>query len=114
MDSMPGFTAPTNLRAEGVWQGGPTDMLTWDPVPGAATYNVYQYDQLIAKGVAGTSYTVPSSQCSTSMTYTVTAVDGDCALRKHPIRLSAWRRGRLDPTQQPNWVPACPGRAANL
>ena len=107
LSAMGNFTAPTNLAAHGVWQGGPTDTLSWDAVPGAASYNVYQYDQLIAQGVTGTSFVVPLSRFNGSMTYTVTAVDGDCSCESLPSAI-ALAAGALDPTQKPDWTPDAP------
>jgi hypothetical protein len=58
------LTVPVNLRVQGLWQistNSATDILTWDPVSGAASYNVYQYDVMVAKGVRSTSCTVPAN-----------------------------------------------------
>ncbi len=100
-----GFTAPVNLTVTGSWAGGQTDMLTWSPVPGAASYNVYQYSALIGK-VAGTSYTLPLSVWSTGLTYTVTAVDAQ-GTESLPSAL-ATAQGAWDPAQSPSWNPDPP------
>ena len=107
------FTAPTNLRVQGVWQAGSTDLLTWDPVPGAASYNVYQYDQLLAKGVTGDAFTVPTSLFNGAMTYTVTAVDGDCACESLPSAI-AGAQGAPSPAQPPGWTPPAPPVPGNV
>ena len=59
----------------GLWQGAPTDVLAWSPVPGAVSYNVYQYDVPIATGLTATSYHRAAGVFCGGMTYTVTAVD---------------------------------------
>ncbi|MBC8137344.1 MAG: hypothetical protein H8F28_15800 [Fibrella sp.] len=73
-----GWTAPTNLRIQGIWAtpaNRPTDVLTWDSVPGAVRYNVYLYDRLIGSSTSDSTFTVPVADYYKSLTYTVTAVD---------------------------------------
>lgn len=100
------FTAPVNLCVSGLWSGAPTDTLTWSPVPGAVSYNVYQYSALVANNVAGTSFILPSSVWSNGLTYTVTAVDsmGMESLPSAP----ACAQGAWDPNRAPNWNPDAP------
>jgi hypothetical protein len=100
------LTAPVNLAVQGVWLGAATDSLAWSPVPGAVSYNVYQYGTLIAKNLTVPSYTVPASVWWNGMTYTVTAVDlmGMESLPSAP----ATAQGGLDPSQAPVWSPAAP------
>ena len=99
-------TAPVNLSVVGLWQGLPTDSLTWSSVPGAAGYNLYQYGNLIAKGVTATSYTVPTSVFYGCLTYTVTAVDATGA-ESLPSAIAA-AQGEADPAQTPSWMPGAP------
>lgn len=66
------FGAPSNLLVQA---SGSTDVLSWTPVKDAVAYNVYQYDTLIARGVTGTKFTVPTSVFMEGLTYTVTAVN---------------------------------------
>ncbi|MBC8138485.1 MAG: hypothetical protein H8F28_21605, partial [Fibrella sp.] len=73
-----GWTAPTNLRIQGIWAtpaNRPTDVLTWDPVPSAVRYNVYLYDRLIGSSTSDSTFTVPVADYYKSLTYTVTAVN---------------------------------------
>ena len=100
-------TAPVNLSVQGLWQGLPTDALTWSPVPGAAGYNVYEYSSLIARGVTATSYTVPTSLFygNGGMTYTVTAVDA-AGTESLPAAIVT-AQGARDP-DQPGWQLAAP------
>ncbi len=99
------FTAPVNLCVSGLWSGGPTDSLSWSPVPGAASYNVYQYTTLIAS-VAGTSCTLPLPVWENGMTYTVTAVD-PMGMESLPSALAA-AQGAFSPAQAPGWTPGAP------
>ena len=94
--------APTNLTSHTVWQGQPTDTLTWDAVPGAASYNVYQYNVPIAKGVTATTFTVPFTTWIGGVLYTVTAVDsmGMESLPSNP----GYAFGGLDPNNLPSWA----------
>lgn len=98
----PTLTPPTNLRVQGFWQGAPSDVLTWDAVAGAASYNVYRYDTRIASGDMGTSYTVPFDQFYTDLTYTVTAVDA-MGMESAPSNL-AGGIGGFDPANPPAWL----------
>jgi hypothetical protein len=104
-------SVPANLRVEGVWQAyedRPTDVLTWDPVPGAASYNLYQYDVLIAKGVPATSHMVATQVYYPNLTYTVTAVDAN-GLETIPSNI-VLAQGAYNPKYQPylNPVPEQP------
>ncbi len=99
------FTVPVNLCVSGLWSGGPTDSLFWSPVPGAASYNVYQYTTLIAN-VAGPSYTLPLTAWENGMTYSVTAVD-PMGMESLPSALAA-AQGAFSPAQAPGWTPGAP------
>jgi hypothetical protein len=99
------FTAPVNLCVSGLWSGGPTDTLSWSPVPGAASYNIYQYTTLIAT-VADASYTLPLPVWWSGMTYTVTAVD-PMGMESLPSALAA-AQGAFSPAQSPVWTPGAP------
>ena len=100
------LTAPANLGVQGVWNGAPSDLLAWSPVPGAASYNVYQYDVLIAHGQTLPSYAVPADLYSPGLTYTVTAVDA-AGTESLPSAV-ATAQGRTDPAAQPGWMPDPP------
>ncbi|MGI4788612.1 MAG: hypothetical protein ACRYFS_07155 [Janthinobacterium lividum] len=100
------FTAPANLRIQGLWQEGPSDMLAWSPVPGAASYNVYQYGTQIAAGLKAASYAVPQSVFYSGMTYSVTAVDS-MGMESLPSAIVT-AQGMPDPAQQPGWMPNAP------
>ena len=100
------FTAPTNLSVQGAWLGAPTDALAWSPVPGAASYNLYQYDVQIAQGITTNSYVIPASLYSSGMSYTVTAVDG-MNMESLPSAL-ATALGGHDPVNRPSWMPDAP------
>lgn len=97
------LTAPTNLSVAGTWLGAPSDTLTWSPVPGAMSYNLYQYDVLIAKDVTANSYAVPADTYYFGLTYTVTAVDG-MGMESLPSAV-ATAQGRYDPAATPPWTP---------
>ncbi len=99
------FTAPVNLCVSGLWSGGPTDSLSWSPVPGAASYNVYQYTTLVAS-VSGAAYTLPLPAWENGMTYTVTAVDS-MGMESLPSALAA-AQGAFNPAQAPGWMPGAP------
>lgn len=100
----PVLTPPTNLAVQGLWQGAGTDVLSWDSVPSAVTYNVYQYGTPIAAGLTGTSYIVPFNIFASGATYTVTAVDrmGMESIPSNVVTAS----GAFDPNNIPSWVPA--------
>jgi fibronectin type 3 domain-containing protein len=110
MPTTPGqaFIPPANLRVTGLWQpaAGPTDRLTWDPAPGAVSYNVYRYDVRIAQGVTGTSYTIPAASFLAFLTYTVTANDA-MGMESIPSN-TVTAQGALDPSVSPSWMPAAP------
>ncbi len=68
---------PTNITTAGRWDAVAkkgTDDLSWSPVAGAVSYNVYRYGVLLAS-VATTSYSVPPASYISGLTYTVTAID---------------------------------------
>ncbi len=69
-------TAPTNLSVQPLWQNGTADALSWTPVPGAASYNVYQSDVQVAHGLTTPAFTVPPDINEGNALFTVTAVDG--------------------------------------
>ncbi len=100
------LTAPVNLTVMGVWQAAPTDALTWTAVPGAVSYNLYQYDTQIATGLTGTSYIVPPTAFVWGPTYTITAVgvDGSETL---PSAV-ATAQGAYNPASPPAWMPPPP------
>jgi hypothetical protein len=100
------LTAPVNLSVQGVWSGAPTDTLTWSAVPGAASYNVYQYGTQIASGLSSTSLAIPVSAWGNGLTYTVTAVDS-MGMESLPSAL-AGAQGAQDPSQAPVWYPDAP------
>ena len=66
----PAPNAPTNLTA--VALSDTQIQLTWDAVDGA-TYNVYQGEESVVKGVAATTYTVENLTPGTNYCFTVTA-----------------------------------------
>ena len=70
------LTAPTNLSVLALWRNGTADALSWTPVPGAASYNVYQSDVMVAHGLAQPSYTITPDINAENALFTVTAVDG--------------------------------------
>lgn len=99
-DNGSGLLPPTNLRVGGVWVAAArrgTDVLHWDPVPGAIAYNVYQYDDRIAANVTGTSFQVPTAVFTSGLTYTVTAVDAE-GNESIPSNLTG-ARGASDPSR---------------
>ncbi len=106
------LTAPVNLGVHGTWLAGQTDVLSWSPVPAAASYNVYQYGTLIAQNVTSTAYTVPSDVFSGGLTYAVTAVDG-LGMETLPSAIAA-SQGQCDPAQDPTWTPAPPQAPTNV
>jgi len=87
------FHPPANLRCEGTWANGPTDVLTWSPVPDAVAYNVYLYDELIGKGIRDTTWVVPPAKFHRGLTYTVTAVNAR-GMESIPSAIAPSRGGR--------------------
>lgn len=67
--SMPTGLAFGNTTATGT-------LLAWNPVAGAASYNVYERGKQIASDVTGTGYTVSNLTPGTTYSFTVSAVDG--------------------------------------
>jgi hypothetical protein len=106
-------TAPTNLRIKGAWvNNGPTDVLTWDPVPGAKGYNVYQYDVKLAT-VANSTYTVPTTAFRWDVTYTVTAIVDGLGTETLPSNIVR-TEGAANPASTPSWVPDAPVTPVSL
>ncbi len=64
--------APKNLVVAGITQTSIT--LSWDPVPGAASYIVYQNGSAIPVGISATSYAVAVA-CGTTHSYYVKAAN---------------------------------------
>lgn len=97
---------PTNLRVAGLWANASTDVLGWDAVPGAASYNLYQYDLRIATGLTNPVYTVPTNLWASGLTYTVTAVmpNGDETAPSNIVTA----QGANSPSLRPNWMPSAP------
>ena len=100
------LTAPTNLSVTGLWQGAASDVLAWTPVPGAATYTVYQYDTVLASGLTAPSYTLAPGDYLPGLTYTVTATDAR-GTESLPSALAS-AQGALDPARTPFWMPGAP------
>lgn len=70
---------PTNLRVAGAWDastGKQTDVLKWDPVEGASSYNLYVFDTKTATVSGSNIWVVPSAQWKTDVEYKVTAIVG--------------------------------------
>ena len=65
--------APTNLVAAAT--GQTTISLTWDAVPNATSYNVYNGETVVVSGLTVTSYTVEGLTAGTEYCYNVTAVN---------------------------------------
>lgn len=109
------FLPPTNLRVSGLWNTSvkqETDKLTWDPVPGAVSYNLYRYEKRIASGITSATYTVPPANWEGGLTYTVTAVDS-MGMESIPSSL-AGAVGAHNPSETPDWVPARPLKPRNI
>lgn len=68
----PNPPAPTGLTVSNVTSTGAT--VTWDPVSGAKSYNVYLNDFLYAAYVTGTSYDITGLDPGTNYTVRVTTV----------------------------------------
>ena len=106
------LTAPVNLCVQGVWTGVPTDALSWSPVPGAASYNVYQYGTQIGSGLKTPNFAVPPGIYADGMTYTVTAVDS-MGMESLPSAVTQ-AQGMANPAQQPGWMPGLPAAPQSL
>ena len=100
------LTAPANLTVTGLWRGAASDVLSWSPVPGAASYTIYQYDTVLAAGLTTPSYTLTPGEYLPGETYTVTAVDarGAESLPSAPVTA----QGAQNPAQSPSWLPGAP------
>jgi len=104
--------APTNLRTFGFWDGGPFDVLQWEPSPGAVSYNIYRYDNKIGSSNTN-SFTVNKLIYQDQWTYTVTAVD-KFGLESLPSNLGL-ARGEYPPNYNFGWrtkPPSTPGKYA--
>jgi hypothetical protein len=104
--------APTNLRTFGFWDGGPFDVLQWEPSPGAVSYNIYRYDNKIGSSNTN-SFTVNKLIYQDHWTYTVTAVD-KFGLESLPSNLGM-ARGEYAPNYNFGWrtnPPSTPGKYA--
>ena len=66
-------TTPTNLTAEAI--NGSSIFLAWDYVEEAASYNVYQDDNLIASELTNTMYTVSGLEAEKEYCFRVSAVN---------------------------------------
>lgn len=108
----PVLTAPANLSVSGVWAGGGTDLLAWSPVPGAMSYNLYQYGVPIATRLTAPAYAVPTALWCWGLTYTVTAVDG-MGIESLPSAIVT-AQGHYDPAVRPNWMPDAPSVPTSL
>lgn len=108
------IAAPTNVTVHGVWlQGISTDILTWDAVPGAVSYNVYyttNYDQILS-GVLGTTCSVPANPWHTGR-YTITAiaVNGQESIPSAPVN----SLGAMNPATPPNKPVSYPNGAPKI
>jgi len=72
------LTAPTNLCVSGLWVGAAENILSWQSVPGAISYNVYLSDVRVASSITATSFIfTPDMLAWTGPTYTVTSVDSN-------------------------------------
>lgn len=107
------LTAPANLSVRPFWdaaQGRGMDALSWSPVSGAVSYNLYQYDVRIAANVVGTTLTIPCENGVFGDTLSVTAVDS-AGVESIPSAI-AQKLTAFDPNNLPNWigpwVPAAP------
>ena len=100
------LTAPANLTVTGLWSGAASDVLAWSPVPGAASYTIYQYDTVLAAGLTEPAYTLAPGEYLPGETYTVTATDarGTESLPSAPVTA----QGAQDPAQRPSWLPGTP------
>lgn len=66
------IAAPTGVATDNVTSTGAT--VSWNGVPGAQSYNIYDNGKLIASGVTDTRYTVTGLQPGTAHNFTVSAV----------------------------------------
>lgn len=92
---------PSNLTVQGYWSNGqPTDILSWNAVPGAVSYNIYQYDTLIGS-VPSNSYMVPTAKWLGGLTYAVTAVvkQGTESIPSNIVRAQGGNNPNQPPTQ---------------
>ena len=102
--------APTNLRTFGFWDGGPYDVLHWEPSPEATSYNIYRYDYKIGSSNTN-SFTVNKLIFQDQWTYSVTAVD-KFGLESLPSNLGM-ARGEYPPNYNFGWrtkPPSTPGK----
>lgn len=105
---------PMNVTVKPFWNAAisrGTDILSWSPVAGASSYNVYRYDTLIGKNVTDTTFTVPPALFASGLTYSVTAVDASGS-ESIPSAI-AQAMDAFDPNNLPNWVSAWVPNAPN-
>ncbi len=70
------LTPPANVSIAGLWLGSTANVLSWQPVPGAAGYNVYVSDVRVASGLTTPNFTVTPNMLWGGALFTVTSVDG--------------------------------------
>jgi len=101
------LTPPANLCVTGLWLGSAANVLSWQPVPGAAGYNIYVSDVLIAVGVTSSKFTITPDKLWRGGLYTVTTVNSRGAESipsvptgfldvQNPANIPSWA----------NWTPA--------
>ncbi|MFF2020166.1 S-layer homology domain-containing protein, partial [Paenibacillus sp. NPDC058177] len=66
--------APGDLKTSNGTQTGVT--LSWTPVTGASSYNIYDNGKLIASGITGTRYEITGLEAGTKHSFTVSAIVG--------------------------------------
>ncbi len=69
------MTPPANLCIAGLWMGSTANILSWQPVPGAAGYNVYVSDVRVGTGLTVPNFTLTPNMLWGGALFTVTSVD---------------------------------------
>lgn len=71
------LTPPANLCIAGLWVGSTANVLSWQPVPGAAGYNVYVSDVRVGTGLTLPNFTLMPNMLWGGALFTVTTVDAE-------------------------------------
>ena len=100
------LTPPANLCIAGLWVGSTANVLSWQPVPGAAGYNVYVSDVRVGSGLTVPNFTLMPNMLWGGALFTVTTVDSQ-GMESIPSAPAAVL-GVPDPALPANWWACAP------
>ena len=106
------LTPPANLCVTGLWLGSTANVLSWQPVAGAAGYNVYVSDVRVASGLTTPTFTITSNMLWRGALFTVTSVDGS-GMESIPSAPTGYMYA-YDPAAPPMWTNYMPDAPTTL